>query len=269
MDAYYSDRPLNFAHRGACHEAPENTLAAFRRAIELGADGIELDVQLSADGEVVVIHDFHLETTTNGEGPVRDKTLAELKELDAGAAFDPSFSGQRIPTLQEVVDTVGDHLLLNIELKTAEAWDNGLAAAVMRIVEKNGLVDRVVVSSFHPLAVRRVKKLNPGVQVGLLYAPDSSVFLRRPWLRHFMHLEALHPHHTVVDERYMAWAEQQGTRIHPWTVDDPDRMRELVLLGVDIIITNRPDLLGHVLAGGEEGGRSPVQPHPTADAGGA
>ena len=263
MDAHASEGPLNFAHRGACREAPENTLAAFERAVELGADGIELDVQLSRDGEVVVIHDFHLETTTDGEGPVRDKTLAELRELDAGECFAPSFSGQRIPTLQEVIDAVGHLLLLNIELKTADVRDDGLAAAVLRIVEVAGLLERAVLSSFNPLAIWRIKRLNPRVPAGLLYAPDSAFFLRRPWPRHFLQLEALHPYHTDVDERYMDWAGEKGYRIHTWTVDDPDRMRELALLGVDIVITNRPDLMSEVLAGEQS---SSAEPQPATAA---
>lgn len=266
MSAHASRRPLNFAHRGACREAPENTLAAFECAVQLGADGIELDVQLSKDGEVVVIHDFRLETTTDGEGLVRDKTLADLRELDAGEWFDPSFPGQRIPTLQEVIDAVGHHLLLNIELKTMDVKDDGLAAAVMRIVEVNGLLERVVLSSFNPLAVWRAKRLNPRVPAGLLYAPDSAFFLRRPWPRHFVQLEALHPHHTDVDERYMAWARERGYRIHTWTVDDPDRMRELARLGVDIIITNRPDLLSEVLAGAQAEQPSRAEPQSAATA---
>ena len=163
VESFYLDRPLNFAHRGASYEAPENTLAAFLLAAELGADGIEFDVQLSADGQAVVIHDFNLEKTTDGQGPVALKTLDELKELDAGAWFDPIFAGQRIPTLQEVIDAVGQRLLLNVELKTFSLRDDGLAAAVVRTIEDHHLLDRVIVSSFNPLAVRRVKQLNPRI----------------------------------------------------------------------------------------------------------
>jgi glycerophosphoryl diester phosphodiesterase len=256
MDAYYSDQALSFAHRGASRDAPDNTMAAFVRAAELGADGIELDVQLSRDGEVVVIHDFRLEATTDGEGLVRDKTLAELLELDAGSWFHPSFAGQRIPTLQKVVDEVGHRLLLNIELKTVDPRDDGLAAMVVRIVEENGLLDRVILSSFNPLALRRAKRVNSRVPVGLLYAPDSPILLRRPWLHHFMRLEALHPHHASVDDRYMAWARKRGYRIHTWTVDDPDEMERLMRQGVDMIISNRPDLLNQVLSAGRGRQRS-------------
>jgi len=251
------DRPLNFAHRGASHEAPENTLAAFLLAAELGADGIELDVQLSKDGQVVVLHDFVLETTTNGHGLVRDRTLADLKALDAGSWFDPAFADQRIPTLQEVMDAVGRRLLLNIELKTRGLSDEGLAAAVVRLVEENGLLDRVILSSFNPLAVWRVRRLNPWIPVGLLYAPDLPLPLRRPWLHRLIRPEALHPHHTLVDEEYGRWAKRQGYRLHVWTVDDPGEMWRLVRQGVEAIITNRPDLLRQVQMAARRSDRAP------------
>ena len=111
MKSFYLDRPLNFAHRGASYEAPENTLAAFLLAIELGADGIEFDVQLSGDDQIVVIHDFVLETTTDGAGPVRVRTLAELKELDAGRQFDAAFVGQQIPTLKGLLPDAQFHII--------------------------------------------------------------------------------------------------------------------------------------------------------------
>ncbi|NIV38846.1 MAG: glycerophosphodiester phosphodiesterase [Anaerolineae bacterium] len=248
--SFYLDRPLNFAHRGASRQAPENTLAAFLLAVELGADGIELDVQLSRDGEVVVIHDFVLETTTNGAGPVRERTLAELRELDAGRQFADTYAGQQIPTLQEVIDTVGDRLLLNIELKTASWRDDGLAGAVVQAIEHNLLLHRTVVSSFNPLALRRVRKLSSNIRTGLLYAPDLPLPLSRPWARHLLELDAIHPHHSLVDDSYVPWARERGYRVHTWTVDDPGRMRRLMRLGVDILITNRPDLFRKVLQTG-------------------
>ncbi len=250
MRSFYLDRPLNFAHRGASHQAPENTLAAFLLASELGADGIELDVQLSRDGEIVVIHDFVLDTTTDGAGPVRERTLAELKELDAGHRFDSAYAGQEIPTLQEVIDAVGHRLLLNIELKTASWRDDGLTRAVVQAIEDNHLLDRTIVSSFNPLALRRVSKLNPSIPIGLLYAPDLPLPLRHPWVRHLLELDAIHPHHSLVDEGYVPWAREQGYCVHTWTVDDPGGMRRMVRLGVDMVITNRPDLFRQVLQAG-------------------
>ena len=247
MKPFYLDRPLNFAHRGASYHAPENTLAAFLLAAEMGAEGIELDVQLSKDGRLVVIHDFVLETTTDGTGPVREQTLTELRKLDAGLRFDLAYAGQRIPTLQEAIDAVGHRLLLNIELKTSSWRDDGLARAVVQSIEDNDLLDRTVVSSFNPLALYRVNKLNRSISTGLLYDPDLPLPLRSPWTRHLLKLDAMHPHHSLVDERYVEWASQRGYRVHTWTVDDPDRMLGLIRQGVDLIITNRPDVLRQTL----------------------
>ena len=256
MNSFYLDRPLNFAHRGASHEAPDNTLPAFLLAAELGADGIELDVQLTSDGELVVIHDFVLENTTDGQGPVRDKTLAELKELDAGGWFDPVFSGERIPTLQEVIEAAGHRLLLNIELKTTSLQDDGLAAAVVRVIEDNHLLDQTIVSSFNPLAVWRVKVKNPWILTGLLYAPHMPLIARRPWLRHLVHPDALHPHYSLADDQHVHWANTRGYRVHTWTADEPGDMWQLKQRGVDLIITSRPDILAQVL------GIGPGQGHP-------
>lgn len=250
VNSFYLDRPLVFAHRGASHEAPDNTLPAFLLAAELGADGIELDVQLTRDGELVVIHDFVLETTTDGQGLVRDRTLAELRELDAGGWFDPVFSGQRIPTLQEVIEAVGHRLLLNIELKTTSLGDDGLAAAVVRAIEDNHLLDQTIVSSFNPLAVWRVKVKNPWIFTGLLYAPQASIVARRPWLRHLVQPDALHPHYSLVDEQHVHWAKERGYRVHTWTVDEPGDMWQLKQRGVDLIITKCPDILARVLGAG-------------------
>ena len=241
-ESLYPDRTLIFAHRGASHEAPANTLPAFLLAAELGADGIELDVHLSRDGEIVVIHDFELEATTDGQGPVAARTLAELKGLDAGGWFDPLFAGERIPTLQEVVDAVGDRLLLNIELKSRSLLEERLAEAVVRTIERNHLFRRVVVSSFNPWALRCVARLNASIPRGLLYGPRQPWVLRLGWLRRRIAVQALHPHHSIIDSRYARWATAHGFRLHTWTVDEPARMQELIRLGVDLIITNRPDL---------------------------
>lgn len=244
---FYLDRPLNLAHQGASYEAPANTLPAFLLAAALGADGIEFDVQLSKDGEVVVIHDFTLDATTNGSGSVSDHTLAEIKMLDAGGWFDPDFAGHRIPTLQEVIDAVGHLLLMNIEIKSPDLRDTGLEDAVVRIVEDNGLLERVVISSFNPLSLWRVRRLNPSIPLGLLYAPDLPVGLRHAWARHVLSLAALHPYYTLVDPMYLRWARKRGYRVNTWTVDDPGDMWRLARMGVDVIISNRPELVAQVL----------------------
>ena len=248
-----SDRTLNIAHRGASAAAPPNTLAAFKKAVELGADGIEFDVHFSADGVPVVIHDFTVDATTDGSGRVADLTLAQLKQLDAGTRFDPAFTGERIPTLDEVLEAVSGRrgwrgeLLLNVELKTTSPGDNGLERAVITLVEQHSLSRRVLFSSFNPFSLRRAKKIAPHIPVGLLYDQGLSLPLRRAWLAFLAPHEARHPHYKMVDARYMAWARRRGYRVNTWTVDDPAEMRRLVGLGVNGIITNVPDVLRSVL----------------------
>jgi glycerophosphoryl diester phosphodiesterase len=241
------ERVLNLAHCGASAVAPPNTLAAFDKAIELGADGIEFDVHLSADGVPVVIHDFTVEATTDGSGRVADLTLAQLKELDAGSSFAPAFAGEHIPTLQEVLEAVGGQLLLNIELKTVSPRDHGLERAVIDQVKQHELSDRVLLSSFNPFSLRRAKGIAPHIPTGLLYAPGMPLPLRRAWMASLVPHEARHPEHTMVDGRYMAWARRHDYRVHTWTVDDPNEMRHLIALGVDAIITNVPDTLHDVI----------------------
>ncbi len=249
MDFFDHERTLNIAHRGASAAAPANTLAAFEKAIELGADGIEFDVHLSADGVPVVIHDFGVDATTDGSGRVSSLTLAQLKELDAGSSFAPAFAGERIPTLDEVLETVGDRLLLNIELKTMSIRDNGLERAVVAQVEQHGLThdNRMLLSSFNPVSLRRAKKIAPHIPVGLLYALGLPLPLRRAWLAPLAPHEARHPEHRMVNARYMAWARQHSYRVNVWTVDEPDEMRRLIGLGVDSVITNVPDVLQGVI----------------------
>ena len=238
---------LNVAHRGASAAAPGNTLAAFEKAVELGADGVELDVQLSADGVPVIMHDFTVGATTDGSGRVGDLTLAQLRQLDAGVRFAPRFAGQRIPTLAEVLEAFGSQLLFNIELKTTSLRDNGLEQAVVSEVRRQGLDSRVLFSSFNPLSLRRVKKIAPHISAGLLYDLNEPLPLRKAWLAFLAPHEARHPHYKMVDARYVAWARKRGYGVNTWTVDDPGEMRRLIRLGVDGIITNVPDLLRSVL----------------------
>ena len=234
---------LNIAHRGASAAAPANTMAAFHQAAALGADGIEFDVHLSADGVPVVIHDFTLDATTDGTGRVRDQSLAQLKRLDAGSYFGPEFAGQRIPTLEEVLDTFGGRLLLNAELKSASLHDGRLEEAVGGLTKRYELVEHVIVSSFNPLSLRRIKRVVPGIRVGLNY----SSYLPLHWLAWMIPHEAKHPHHTLVNARSLASARRRGYLVNAWTVDDPAEMERLATLGVDGILTNVPDVLGTVL----------------------
>lgn len=248
MAEFYGDRAfVNQGHRGAPEVAPENTLSAFAEAMQLGAHGIELDVMLSEDGEIVVIHDYTLDKTTTGSGLVKDHTLIELKQLDAGSWFGEEFIGTRIPTLQEVIDNLPRAALINIEIKGESLTTDGLEQAVVNTIAENNLFDRVMVSSFNPVSLLRVKRADQRIPVGLIYAPDLPVFLSDGWFIPILRPEALHPRYDMVDEAYMTWAGNKGFRVNVWTVNEAAEMKRLLDLGVDGIITDRPDLVLQIL----------------------
>ena len=160
-------KPLILAHRGACSYAPENTMAAFRLAIEQGADGIELDAKLCADGSVVVIHDSTVDRTTNGTGKVAELAFDELQQMDAGVQFAPKYAGEKIPKLEQVLTELGDKTLINIEL-TSYASPATTCQKRQQRWRETGMEKSVIFSSFHPSVLRRIRKLMPEVPAGLL-----------------------------------------------------------------------------------------------------
>ena len=237
---WWRERPLIFAHRGASRVAPENTLAAFRQAVEIGADGIELDVQLSADGVPVVIHDTTVDRTTDGSGWVQKLTLAQLRGLDAGSHAGAAFAGERIPTLEEVLTEVGDKLIVDIELKYPTVETASLEAQVIEVIRRLGMQRRVWLSSFKPYALHTARRLAPEMPCGLIYGPLSpGSWLLGPITPH----ESIHPHASFVSARMMQRARRRGQRVITWTVDDPTQAQQLATCGVDAIITNTPAAL--------------------------
>jgi len=227
-------RPLILGHRGASHAAPQNTLKAFRLALEQGADGVELDVHLSRDGVPVIIHDARVDAHTDGHGAVADLTLAELKILDAG-------EGERIPTLEEVLTSLPDTFIINIELKSESLVQGALERTVAALVKRLGATGRVWFSSFNPFALRRMQPLAPDVPCGLLYDETYPPPLLRRLLTPFTPHTALHPHHPLLTAEFIKAAHARGKRVFTWTLDDPERARELAAWGLDGIITNEPD----------------------------
>lgn len=231
------DTPLIIGHRGASAGAPENTLAAFGLAAEEGAHGVELDVRLSADGNVVVIHDATVDRTTDSVGAVSHLTTEQLRSLDAGM-------GQPVPTLDDVFQTFGPALLYNVELKGVGLRDRGLVAAVADRVAAYHLENQVVVSSFNPLALWRARRsLSRSTMIGRLWYRGP-----RRLVHALAQTEADHPHHTLVDEAYATWARERGYRVHVWTVDDPAEARRVASLGVHAIITNYPRRIREALS---------------------
>jgi glycerophosphoryl diester phosphodiesterase len=237
------DRTLVFGHRGASAYRPQNTLAAFLLAAEQRADGIELDVHLSSDGYPVVIHDFTVEHTTNGQGAVSEMTLAQLKSLDAGSWMDAKHSGTQVPTLDEVFAAVGDKLMVNVEIK---ADTPEIERVVAETIARFHMQDRAIVSSFNPQILKRFRGVVPEVAVGFLYVPMEG-FDPRVVLAEMRH-EAVHPYHEIITDDYMKWAKQEGYIVNTWTVNDPKRARELRDSGVNVIITDKPDEIIKALA---------------------
>jgi glycerophosphoryl diester phosphodiesterase len=238
-------RPRVNAHRGAMSYAPENTFAAFERAIELGADIVELDVHLSADGEVVVIHDHDLARTTDGQGIVSEKTLAELKTLDAGRHFGPEFAGQRIPTLDEVLAWGKGRCVLDVEIKGGPWPYPGIEQKVVDLIRGHGMTDQVIVISFDHRRVAGVKALAPEIAAGTLFGcgPVDLVAVGQA-----AGADAILPPWIYVDARTVERAHAAGLSVHPWETRDPDEMDRLIGLGVDSICSNQPDLVVQALA---------------------
>jgi len=234
--------PAVFAHRGASRFAPENTLAAFQLAVRQKADGIELDVKLSADQQLVVIHDQTVQRTTNGSGPVRAMPLAALRELDAGARFDPAFAGEKIPTLGEVFETVGRETLINIELTNYATPLDGLPELAANLVQHHGMQARVLFSSFNPIALFRIRRKLPETPVGLLTFAGRYGSLVRGLTRGWLSYQTLHPNAAEVTPALLQWAHNAGRRVYPYTVNDPDEMQKLGAWGVDGIFTDDPPL---------------------------
>jgi glycerophosphoryl diester phosphodiesterase len=235
------------AHRGGALLWPENSLLAFRNAVTLGADFIELDVHLSRDGEVMVIHDPTLDRTTNGQGAVNDRTVAELKSLRlkdrAGAV-----TGETMPTLDEVTAVAsqgGRRMLLEIKLDVGRARYPGIEEKVLAILDRHRMAGSTVMMAFEPATWRRVRALRPDIAICALY---EARMLGRTTLA--AELETLRAagvgfvglEHTVVDAAALAQARQAGVEVGAWTVNDAATMKRLIEAGVGVLITDQPDV---------------------------
>lgn len=235
--------PQVIAHRGASAEAPENTLAAFRRALEIGVDGVELDAHLSADGEPVVIHDPLLGRTAAGSGLVKDHTLAALRRLDAGRWFGERFAGECIPTLAQALESLRTVRVI-VEIKNGPIFYPEIAARVVSVVRASGHA-AVTISSFDHPVLLEIKTAAPDLDTAVLYMarPIDPVRLARD-----AGAAILHPHWAYVTLDLVAAAHAAGLRVETWTVDEPAHLAHIVGIGVDGVITNHPDRLRAVLA---------------------
>lgn len=243
---------LVIGHRGAPSRAPENTLASFQAALEIGVDGLELDVHLSRDGHLVVIHDANLKRTTSGEGFVHEHTLAELKALDAGSWYGAAFAGERIPTFEEVLDLVGKRVPLQVEIKGAT---DGVTEATLAALERRGLLDTVMMTSFQLERLPLVRKLAPSVQIGALVwgrarTPDRTPMTPQACVdaTRAAKADAMLLWHECVDEARVAAARAAGIPVGvAGGTANADDMRRVLAFGVVRMTTNYPDVCNQVV----------------------
>ena len=241
---------LLFGHRGYSRLAPENTLTAFRLLLEHGIPGVEFDVHLCGSGEPVVIHDSELKRVTGVEARVEQTPYGQLRELDAGAWFGPSFRGERLPLLDEVFELLGRAVYYDVELKTREWRCRRLAERVLACIRAHGLQDRCLLSSFNPFCLRAVERLDPAQPTAVIWSRERGV---HPLLRHgegrlIARSPVLKPRHSLVRP-----GMGRGRPLISWTVDDPQAAAALVRMGVRGLVSNDPGRIREAMTGPRDG----------------
>jgi len=246
-----SENPVIIAHRGFKSLYPENTMSSFEAAIRAGAHMIELDVTLTRDRKMVVIHDDTLDRTTDGKGWIHETDLAEIRVLDAGSWFDPRFKGEKVPTLEEVVACCGRRILINIEIKESayepEEFPDGIEQQIVSLIQSKKCGHRILLSSFQPKILFRIAKLDSRLSLGLLTEEQDaeSIF-------HFaekIDLYSWNPEAMIVTEGLVQKTHRQNIRVFPYTVNSVSEAKVLVEKQVDGIFTDDPALMLQGLAG--------------------
>ena len=229
-----------WAHRGASGYAPENTIPAFKLAVEQKADGVELDVHLSSDGKLMVIHDETVDRTSNGTGRVVDMTCQELKKLDFSNGM-PGYKDVRIPTLKEVYGLLKNtNLTINVEIKCDVVIYYGIWDKVIELEREMGMQGRIIYSSFNHYVLMKLREVDPKAKIGLLY----SEAMVDPWVyANYLHADAIHPHYLAAlgCPGLIEGCKKAGVEIHPWTCNDEQVVCDLASAGIEAVITNYPD----------------------------
>lgn len=230
-----------YAHRGFSGEYPENTMLAFRKAIEIGADGIELDIHLSKDGEVMIIHDEALVRTTGRSGVVSDYTRSELEKISAGKTKEDSFGFTPIPSLEEFLSFMAEHKdkVTNIELKTAPVYYPGIEEKALALVKKAGLEKNIIWSSFNWLSVLKMKNLAPGMPAGLLFE-GCPMYNMAPLFKDF-NVDFYHPDFKDLTDGIVKGLTAGGIGLNVWTVNEEEQMKQCIDWDINALITNYPD----------------------------
>ncbi|MFZ0391285.1 MAG: glycerophosphodiester phosphodiesterase family protein [Calditrichia bacterium] len=225
--------PLLFAHRGANSFGPENSLSAFAKAIEMGCDGIELDVRITADDKLVVFHDRNTLRMTGFRGSIQRMTFNKLRELRLGGE---GFSPEKIPSLAELLDLAGKKLLINLDIKKERFSGSHFEQKIVALLNDFGLQENTVISSFNPFVLKRISSLNPALHLGYIYSNRSSLMMLNGHP-----VESLHVRYRLLSRRYLQHLQQRGLKVYAWTVDRLEAMQKLLEKGIDGIITNRPE----------------------------
>ena len=240
--------PLIIAHRGASAHAPENTLAAFKLAILEKADVIEMDAKLSADKQVVVIHDQTVDRTTDGFGKIKDLPLAALRKLNASAHFPNILGKEYIPTLEEVIETFRGKIRFNIELSNYTSPFDALPVKVATLIDYYDIQDQVLVSSFHPIPLLRFQRFLPSVPIGFLAKRGITGALSRSRLgRYLVPYQTLHIEKSDISPKLIFHNHRLGSRVHAYTVNESQEIEKIISLGVDGIITDNPLMARKIL----------------------
>lgn len=243
------------SHRGANRYAPQNTLAAFEKAVSLGIDGFETDIHLTKDGQLVICHNYTIDETSDGKGKISEMTLSQLEKFDFGNYFSPRYKNTKIPTVDEflaLVETT-DIKVLNIEIKSPLEPDTDIVKETIRIVKEHNLFDKLLISSFDPKLLVEAKEIDENCKTGFLYSVNRKITYQNKLLSNYVEYaksigaDALHPQFLFVDEKYVNNAHEAGLMVNPWTVDGVRSIEKMIKYGVDGIITNCPDVVNGLI----------------------
>lgn len=243
------------SHRGANLEAPQNTLPAFEKSMEIGVDGFETDIHLTADGIPVVCHNYTIDETSDGKGEVKKMNLEELRQYDFGSWFHDKFKGTKIPTLEEFLTLceTADIEIMNIEIKPPLDGNMTIVKKTIDAVKAHGLFDKLLISSFSYEVLIECKKIDPRCKTGFLYSPDRKICYTKMLFNYVefakeIKADYLHPHYYMVTKKYVDKLHENGIGVNVWTVDKPEMAQKMLKLGVDGIITNAPGMVNDLIA---------------------
>lgn len=249
---------VNVSHRGASAYAPEHTIAAYEMGEKMHGDYIELDLQMTKDGHLIAMHDVTLDRTTDGTGSVKDYTLNEIKQLDAGSWFNEKYpyaskaeyEGLKVPTLEEVFKKFGKNNSYYIETKSPDVYP-GMEKELLRLVEKYKInKDKLLVQSFSPQSLKVMNELDPTIKLVQLISYKAIAEITDAEIREIkQYAMGIGPNHTYLNEEYVQKVVNSGLELHPYTVNDKERMKQLINWGVTGMFTNHPDLLHDVKKG--------------------